>query len=122
MMPNTSVRPAASRNSRSPNCRPLRNCSTRNIGIGARKSVCGNQDIRNPGSALRNGVTPPLVARAPISASLSLPLHRAPIVEPVLAVLQDGGDGLQAVGAVGILHRLLQIEVLDREMVVPVLV
>src|SRR5262245_31788172 len=28
MMPNTSVRPAASRNSINPNCRPLRACST----------------------------------------------------------------------------------------------
>src|ERR1700730_6302880 len=28
MMPNTSVRPAASRNNSSPNCNPFRNCST----------------------------------------------------------------------------------------------
>src|SRR5215475_10483976 len=28
MMPNTSVRPAANRNSMTPNCRPLRTCST----------------------------------------------------------------------------------------------
>jgi hypothetical protein len=31
MMPNTSVRPAASRNSINPNCRPFSDCSTMRI-------------------------------------------------------------------------------------------
>src|SRR6185436_7697630 len=36
MMPNTSVSPAASRNSISPNCRPLSPCSRKRIGVRAR--------------------------------------------------------------------------------------
>src|SRR5258706_4266739 len=39
MMPNTSVSPAASRNSINPNCRPFRACSTKRIGVRARSSL-----------------------------------------------------------------------------------
>src|SRR5262249_38245591 len=43
-------------------------------------------------------------------------LHRALVVEAVLVVLDDGGDGLEAV-LVALLHRVLQVEVLDRDVV-----
>src|SRR3974377_2558575 len=50
------------------------------------------------------------------------PFHRASVVELVLAVLDDGGDGLEREIAAGVLDYVLQIEILDREMVVSVLV
>jgi hypothetical protein len=47
-------------------------------------------------------------------------LHRAFVVEAVLVVLDDGGDGLQRQRAVGVLDHVLQIEVLDRDVIVAV--
>ena len=43
----------------------------------------------------------------------------APVTIRILVILDDGGDGLEHV-IVALLHRALQVEVLDREMVVPV--
>ena len=51
-----------------------------------------------------------------------LPLHRALVVELVLAVLDDGGDGLEREVAVSVLDHVLQIEILYREVVVAVFV
>src|SRR5690348_15928836 len=42
-------------------------------------------------------------------------LHRALVVETILVVLDDGGDGLQRELAFGVLHHVLQIEALDRD-------
>src|SRR5215208_8136371 len=50
------------------------------------------------------------------------PLHRALDVEFVLAVLDDGGDGLERQVAFCILDHVLQIEILNRKVVVAVLV
>src|SRR5262249_50923660 len=60
--------------------------------------------------------------RGPSPPTRSSPFHGTFVVEAVLTVLDDGRDGLEPQGAVGVLHRLLQIEILDREMVVAVLV
>src|SRR5882724_5411180 len=50
------------------------------------------------------------------------PLHRALVVKLVLAVLDDGRDCFQRQVAFGVLYYVLQVEVLDREVVVAVLV
>src|ERR1700676_3201303 len=47
------------------------------------------------------------------SAGKPLSLHRTFIVEAVLAVLDDGGDGFQRERAVGVLDNVLQVEFLD---------
>src|SRR4051794_23790765 len=59
---------------------------------------------------------------AELTAPKASPLHRALVVEIVLAVLDDGGDGLEREIALGVLDHVLQVEVLDREVVVAVLV
>src|SRR5262245_58750817 len=84
MMPKTSVRPAARRNSITPNCRPLRTCST---------------------------------TRRPVNAAPALPLHRTLLVVRVLVVLEDGLLDLHLDLAAPALHRLQQVEVLDRRVV-----
>src|SRR5262245_57383045 len=84
MMPKTSVRPAASKNSMTPNCRPLRTCST---------------------------------TRSPVNAGSALPLHRALLVVGVLVVLEDGLLDLHLDLAARALHRLQEVEVLDRRVV-----
>src|ERR1700716_1977640 len=47
-------------------------------------------------------------------------LHRTFVVKAVMVVLDDGGDGFQRELAVGILHHVLPIEILDRDVVVAV--
>src|SRR5258708_29602090 len=47
-------------------------------------------------------------------------LHAALVVEDVLIVLDDRGDGLERESPIGPFDHVLQIEVLDREMVVAV--
>src|SRR6266850_6064090 len=84
MMPNTSVSPAASRKSITPNCRPLRTCST---------------------------------TRRPVNARPGLPLHLALLVVRVLVVLEDGLLDLHLDLAACALHRLQEIEVLDRRVI-----
>src|SRR3954468_7083487 len=104
MMPNTSVKPAASRNSSSPNCSPFRNCST----ISSISPTTAPQE--NSGSAR----APPLLNESPRS------LHLAFVVEAILVVLDNSGNGFQRKLAIGVLHHVLQIEVLDRDMVLAV--
>src|SRR5450631_4027842 len=43
--------------------------------------------------------------------------HRAFAVEAILIVLDHGGDRLERERAVGLLHHVLQIEILDRDLV-----
>src|SRR6266700_6619112 len=45
-------------------------------------------------------------------------LHRTFVGEAILAALDDGGDGFQRELTVGVLHHVLQIEILDRDVVV----
>src|SRR5258705_13111849 len=45
-------------------------------------------------------------------------LHRAFVGEAILAVLDDGGDGFQRELTFGVLDHVLQIEILDRDVVV----
>src|SRR5574339_104429 len=106
MMPNTSVKPAASMNSSRPNCRPLRHCSMNSV-IARRLHTFA---IENGGSA---HAPPPL-----FTALASVCRHLALRVMDVLEILDDRGDGLQHV-FVALLHRLLQIEILDRNVVRP---
>src|SRR5262245_21939737 len=47
-------------------------------------------------------------------------LHRALVVEGVLIVLDDHGDSLEREGPVSRFDHVLQIEILDREMVVAI--
>src|SRR6476646_7072846 len=106
MMPNTSVSPAASRNSSRPNCRPFRHCSMNSV---MTRSL---SRLRAPPQA--NGGSAPA---PPPSRPRAGSLHRAFVVELILAVLDDGGDGLEHV-VVALFHHVLQIEVLDRDVVV----
>src|SRR6185503_19711716 len=75
MMPKTSVRPAAIRNSMTPNCSPLRHCSTTSSAL---TGTSGNE--RGAG-----GPAPLARPRRP-----ALPLHRALLVIGVLVVLVVG--------------------------------
>src|ERR1019366_2805121 len=103
MMPNTSVNPAASRNSSRPNCNPFRNCSTTSsmdtLHRAERKTAAARERRRRMGPEPRS-------------------LHRAFVVEAILIILDDGGDGLERELAVGVLHHVLQIEVLDRDVII----
>src|SRR5882757_4229976 len=47
-------------------------------------------------------------------------LHRAFVVEVILAVLDDGGYRLKRELALGVLYHILQVKVLDRNVVVAV--
>src|SRR6476646_4459546 len=47
-------------------------------------------------------------------------LHRAFVVEVILTVLDDGGNRLQRELTVGVLHHVLQVKILDRDVVVAV--
>src|SRR4030088_593920 len=108
MMPNTSVNPAASRNSSSPNCNPFKNCSTtRSMDNFYRAEI-------EPGRKK----TAAAHKRRRCSSSIPRSLHRAFVVEAILTVLDDGGHGFQRETAVGILYHVLQVEVLDRDVVV----
>src|SRR5665647_1391965 len=107
MMPNTSVSPAASRNSSRPNCNPFRHCSMKSV-----MSSCSQKYAAYPQANGGSANAPPPSYSAPGS------LHRALVVEVILAVLDDGGDGLEHEVALGVLDHVLQVEVLDRHMVV----
>src|SRR4249919_3021424 len=103
MMPKISVSPAATRSS-SPSCTPLRPCSI--------KSTMA----RSPNTGGWSEA-PQLSARLVRGA---LPFHRALLVIAILVVLDDPGDGAQRVLALRVLGGLLQVEALDREMIVAV--
>src|SRR5690242_18620096 len=111
MIPKISVSPAASRNSNSPNCRPFRHCSRRRS-IALYYVVPAKAGTHAPGWDYG-----PPHSRFPRS-----PFHRAAVVEAVLVVLDDGGDGLERQISLGVLHDVLEIEILDRELIVAVLV
>src|SRR6185369_15989052 len=130
MMPNTSVRPAASRNSSRPNCRPFSDCSMRTsidpLDSGPNKTAaahlrrrhfsCWADDLSQtaPGSSPRPRVRE--IMHRPCQPSL----HRAFVVEAILVVLDDGGHRLERELAVSVLDDVLQVEVLDRDMVLAV--
>src|ERR1700746_2878376 len=60
---------------------------------------------------------------APRPASLARsPLHWTLVVKLILTVLDDRGDGLEGEVAFRVLHHILQVEVLNRTLVVAVLV
>src|SRR5688572_18213207 len=101
MMPKTRVRPAAIRNSITPNCRPFRHCSTTsNPLIGAPTNERGAGD--------------PAPLNRPRSPAL--PLHRAVLIVGVLVALEDRLLDLHLdLGRA--LDRLEKVEVLDRVMV-----
>src|SRR5262245_15196083 len=108
MMPNTSVSPAASRNRSRPNCRPFKHCSMNRVMMNRLKiSECRASKRRQR----RCAAAVPYRGRS---------LHRALVVKAILIVLDDGGDGLKCEIAFLVLDRLLQIEILDREVIVPI--
>src|SRR4051812_35013301 len=128
MMPNTSVRPAASRNSSSPNCSPFRNCSTtRSMPLTSRSK---RRRQNRSGAAAMPSLT--ILGRrcfklqansrpfCPLARNSFRSFHRALVVEAVLVVLDDGGNRLQRELAVGVLDHILQVEILDRDVVVAI--
>src|SRR5215211_302917 len=122
MMPNTSVSPAASRNNSRPNCNPFRNCSTMTSMDPYRDET--KQRQRERAAAYFIGcmsLTKPLTlvaGHAP--AGPPTLLHRALVVEAVLIVLDDGGHSFQRELALGILDHVLEVEILDRDVVVAI--
>src|ERR1700747_3302302 len=117
-MPKTSVSPAASKNNSSPNCRPFRHCSINSsMGFGRRTTGGRFQPLFFCLLILLSfSPLPSAFARPPS------PLHRALVVELILAVLDDRGNGAEGEIALRVLHHGLQIDTLDREVVVAVLV
>src|SRR5438874_12261397 len=96
MMPNTSVRPAASRNSISPNCTPFSDCSRKRI------------------ADTRSGTEPELV-RAPSPNSKLL--HRAVFEPEVAVVLEDGADLAVDDAPLAVLDQRAHVVILDRRAV-----
>src|ERR1700722_4749063 len=125
MMPKTSVSPAANRKSSMPSWMPLRHCSRKySIGIAIASPPPGRgRDAIN--TAQRLCATAKARCRPFVSSHFgSLPDHAllpqfdlATVVERVLIVLEDGGHGLEHV-VVALFHQILQVEILDRNMVV----
>src|SRR5882672_100185 len=123
MMPKTSVSPAASKNSKRPNCRPLRHCSMNSVIAAQLSCHCGGAAkggapgmtylIVHPSPQANGGS-----ACAPPPSFAPGSLHRALTVEGILVVLDDRGDGLEYELAFGVLDHVLEIEGLDREVVV----
>src|SRR5262245_9849146 len=118
MMPNTSVNPAASRNSSRPNCSPLSSCST-TTSMDPKALICSPKK-----AAAAQGHCRLLLLGASSHARLlnaagdhtpekPILLHRALFVEAVLVVLDDGGDRFQHELALGVLDHVLQVEILD---------
>src|SRR3954465_12471203 len=103
MMPNPSVNPAARKNSSGPNCNPFRNCST--------MSSIELAQVKETAAARKR--------RRHIRQASRL-LHRAFVVEGVLAVLDNGRHGFQHELALGVLDHVLQIKILNRDVVVAV--
>src|SRR5215510_9262626 len=97
MMPKVSVRPAASRNISRPSCTPF------SIWI-SRYSIAPSNET---GAQARS--------RLPLRSRASF--HRALFVIGVLARGHSRGDGLDRHHALRILDRLLDVEVLDRELI-----
>src|SRR4051794_37100147 len=103
MIPNTSVNPAANKNSSRPNCNPFRNCSmTSSMG------TLDRAEIRAKGKQRRRLAPPPYWAGRRRS------LHRALIMETILVILYNGSYGFERELAFGILDDILQIEILNR--------
>src|SRR5688572_24535000 len=99
MMPITSVRPAASRNSITPSCTPFSSCSKMRAKLMKKRAR----------------------AARPLCRSLcALPLHLAVLVVGVLVVLEHLLLDVHrhALGRAAVLDRLQQVEVLDRVVVV----
>src|SRR5688572_10802361 len=101
MMPKTSVSPAASRNSRTPSCRPFSACVT-----------------SSPVSTRRYRLGPPGGQGRPGGWPARPSFHLALLVVRVGAVRERRGDGLQVHAALLVLVRLEDMQVVDREVVV----
>src|SRR5579863_4138910 len=97
MIPKTSVSPAASRNSKRPNCSPFRNCSTTSsMFVRDTPRFFGPQSADPhppPGGAFKKMRQRFSAAALPKQNSCSF--HRALVVKAVLIVLDDGDDRLQ---------------------------
>src|SRR5258708_37194207 len=90
IMANTSVNPAASKNSSRPNCNPFRNCSTTSSMDTLREAERHDDE--------RHGTERKIAAareRRRCVGQDPRSLHRTFVVEAVLVVLDDGGDGFQ---------------------------
>src|SRR6185503_16728374 len=96
MMPSTSVRPAAIRNSVTPSCTPFSNCSKTRV------------------QGIKKGASP----RPSLSTWPASPLHLAVLVVRVLVLLEHRPLDAHLDVAARQLHRVQKIEVLDRVVVV----
>src|SRR5262245_35611571 len=139
MIPNTSVRPAESRNSRMPNWSPLRSCVAKRLQVmeceeAGRGKGEGQKRKREKGRGKpphpdplprygREGVREARFSRFPLpfSRPSSLPvssLQRTLLVIGVFVILQRRRDGLQRYPAFRVLGDLEDMHILDREVVV----
>src|SRR5215831_13325948 len=129
MMPKIRVRPAASRNSSMPNWMPLRHCSIRYniVGLSVPMNLAADPSVAGWPRSRALQIRPWRLAQnktaeARASAVSQLAAcqwsvrHVALLKVLVLIVLHDRRDGLQPV-FVAVLHRFLQVEVLDRDVI-----
>src|SRR6185369_9292501 len=81
-------------------------------GEGAHLRRGKSQVQSNPQEKRQRLALPLILKRYPRS------LHLAFVVETVLVILDDGGDRFQRQLTIGIFHHVLQIEVLDRDVII----
>src|ERR1700687_3977602 len=93
----------------------------------ARLAISSEGDVRNrrgwpgQGPPPRSGEPHPAMASYQVkrdSETGMRSLHRTSIVESILIVLDDRRNGMERITAVGVLHGVLKIKVLNRDMIV----
>src|SRR3954447_483456 len=119
MMPNTSVSPAASRNSSRPNCNPFSDCSitTSMDPLNHAEKTAAARRRRRLFSYWMHDPCQDITYWRTMRQKNPRSLHRALVGEAILVVLDDGRHRLERELAVGVLDHVLQVEVLDRNVV-----
>src|SRR5258708_1325427 len=115
MMPNTSVRPAASRNSIRPSCKPFSTCSTiRESGIRTRDSLSRHCERSEAIQGVRGLALDRFVATL---LAMTCSLHLAARRERIRVVGEHFADRLVGDPAAAVLDDFAQVVVLDRKVV-----
>src|SRR5262245_63189790 len=97
--------------------RPEPRIEAASVAVGCRHGRAAVASARLRSQGLRVAV---LMPRPPTRSKYPDLLHRTLVVEDVLIVLDDHGNGLERERPVSCFDHVLQIEILDREMVVAI--